>query len=140
MKESIRVTYQGVVPSDALRDLVQRQLQRLEPFRAGMQDCHLELQRWHHHHQEGVSYRVAIEVDVPERALKLSREAPLETDRRAIEHLLQHTVDAAERALTALSLEPRLGRHLLAHSDEARRLHALDSGTAPTSLWVTPFA
>jgi hypothetical protein len=127
MNEPIRVTYQGVVPSDALRQVVARQLQRLEPFRAAMEDGHLELQRWHHHHQQGTSYRVALEVDVPKRAIKLSREAAQESDPRALERLLQNAVDAAERALNVLQAEPLLGRHHLAatQAEEARRLHAL---------------
>jgi hypothetical protein len=125
MKEPIRVSYQGVVPSAALRDSVARQLQRLEPFRAAMDDCRLELQRWHQHHQQGTSYRVALEVDVPARAITLAREAPQEPDSRALERLLQNTVDAAERALSMLQADPQLGRHLASHSADARRLHAL---------------
>lgn len=124
MQESIRVTYQGVVAREPLRAAVQRELGRLERFRPAMEDCQLELQRWHQHHQQGSSYRVALEVNLPQRSLKLARESALGADQLALELLLHSTVSAAERALTRLSADPQLGRHLL-HSEEARRLHAL---------------
>lgn len=129
MQEPIRVTYQGVVAREALRATVERELGRLERFRPLMEDCHVELQRWHQHQQQGATYRVALEVVLPQRSLKLARESALDADRPALEQLLHSAVSAAERALTRLSEDPQLGRHLL-HADEARRLHALHGRTA----------
>jgi len=125
MQPSLRIRYQGVVPSSKLSEAVEQHSRALSPFLGAIVDWQIGLQRWHQHHQQGAHYRVEIEVVLAHKSIKLSRESALGAPREALDALIEAIFAGVERSLQTLGRDADTGRHLLAHSPEERRKHGL---------------
>lgn len=125
MRKGIRVLYQGVTSSPELASKIAQHASALASSPAAIVDWQIALQRWHRHHGQGAYYRVALEVMLAHKAIKVSRESELDAPREALAALVDETFASVERSLRLLASDADAGRHLIAHSAEERRLHAL---------------
>jgi ribosomal subunit interface protein len=74
MQRELKLTWNHVLPSEAIEALVRRHVARLERFHERITGCAVTMEApSRHHRQSGSKYRVRIELDVPGTRLVVSR-------------------------------------------------------------------
>ena len=66
MQVPLELTFEGLEPSDELRDEVERQLAHLEKFSARITSCHVIVHGASRRHRQGGSYRVDVRIAMPQ--------------------------------------------------------------------------
>jgi hypothetical protein len=125
MATPIRIRFQGVVPSPELTRSIEQAARALSLSPAALADWQIAVQRWHHHHAQGAYYRVEIEITLAHKAIKIARESALNAPREQLGALIEGAFASDEHSLQMLASDANAGRHVLLHSAEERRLHAL---------------
>jgi ribosome-associated translation inhibitor RaiA len=74
MQTPIRVTFQGLPPSDALEAAIRDEAAALERYFDRITSCHVTMSEPHRHQHKGRLYRVRIHLAVPGDELVVDRE------------------------------------------------------------------
>ena len=117
------VAFQGMAPSPALREDIQRHVDRLTRFASRLQACDVTVRRNENRHRQGNHYFVRIRLTMPGRVLEAGDAAP--ADRRHEDPYL-----AAHDAFDALRRQ--LEDHIRIQRDHVR-IHPRASNASPES-------
>ena len=78
MSIPVDVTFRGMDPSPAVRNLIDEQVEKLEKHRGDMLRCHVVIEQ-PHHRERGNPYHVTLYISVPGEDIVVNHEAQVES-------------------------------------------------------------
>lgn len=98
----VRIKFVGLRPSEPLREAVHAEAVKIDRFRSLFQDCEVSLESWCLHHGKGTQYRVAIELDLGNPPMTVSRSSAIDAPRAELLTALHEAFAALVRRLEAV--------------------------------------
>ena len=74
MYAPVDITFRDMTPSPCVEDAVNRWAARLEHTYDQIERCSVVIEVPHHHHRKGNTFRVRVEVTLPNRKIEVSRD------------------------------------------------------------------
>lgn len=99
MQTEPQITFRGMEPSAAIEHTIRERIGRLENFHDRITSCRVVVEAPHRHGQKGQIYRIAIDIDVPGRAVVVTREPGQNHAHEDIHVAIRDAFSAAERQL-----------------------------------------
>ncbi len=72
MQLPLQITYRGLTSSESIEAKVRRRVEKLEQLCSNITSCRVVIESPHHHHHKGNTYRVAIDLIVPDGELAVN--------------------------------------------------------------------
>jgi ribosomal subunit interface protein len=99
MEIPLQITFRNLVPSPAVETRIREKAKRLERFHERITGCRVVVEAPHRQHQQGMLYRVAIDLTVPGAELVINREAGDNHAHEDIYIAIRDAFDALQRRL-----------------------------------------
>ena len=97
------ITYRSVEKTDALDELVNSKIAKLERFCDHISSCRVAIEKAHDHPSSGSPYRVRLDITVPpSHELAVDRSPDSGTQYEPVDAVIRHAFDAMERQLNEL--------------------------------------
>jgi ribosomal subunit interface protein len=99
----LKIDYKNYEEHPDLQPLVEEQVEKLEKYFNRMTSCHVVISKPHHHHQNGHSYHVHLDVHVPGNVIAINREPEKNERHEEIEPAIRDAFKIAKRKLQEYS-------------------------------------
>lgn len=99
MQTSPVVTFKGLEPSAALRDLIEHRVADLEQHHPRITSCRVVVEQPHHKHQQGESWQIKITIEVPGSVVVVNHEPARDARHEDAYAAVRDAFDAARRRL-----------------------------------------
>ena len=99
MQSPLKIEFDGLAPSDAVSERINRRVEHLEKLFARITDARVVVEHSHHHHRKGNIYRFRIELNVPGERLVISDETGKNHAHADVYVALRDAFDSMERKL-----------------------------------------
>ena len=131
MKQTVRITFKEMEPSDAVEKWVEEHAATLEKFYAPIIHCDVVIEATHRHSHRGRLYAVRIDITVPGDQIVVSHQGPKDHAHEDIYVALRDAFHAARRQLQDVARKQRgkVKRHELPrHAQVTKHYLAEDYG------------
>lgn len=132
MRITPNVSYRGIEKTDALENLINEKIEKLEKFYHQISSCRIALEKVHDHPESGSPYRVRIDITVPEsREVVVDKSPDKGVQYDSLESIIRDAFDIANRQLKELNEQQH--NHMKTHVPGQREvvLDDLPAGEVP---------
>lgn len=108
MEVPLELTFRNVAKSDAIEDLINRRVEKLNQLRRNLTRCRVTLEQPHQHATSGSPYRVRIDLTVPpDKDLVVDQRPGKNALNETLQTIIGRAFDAAERQLKKATARQR---------------------------------
>jgi ribosome-associated translation inhibitor RaiA len=101
MQKPLELTFRNVEANDQIKELVERNVEKLEQMYNRIISCSVAIEQLHNHHQKGNPFHVRIDIKIPHNQEIVIKREPQKSSNGtfALNAMIADAFDAARRAL-----------------------------------------